>query len=82
MALIPQLIGHTAMNWSLKHFTAAAVGAATLLEPIFAAALAWWLFHESVTPHQALGALILLIGVSVALSARASNGDPSNQSTN
>ena len=70
MALIPQLIGHTAMNWSLNHFTANAVGAATLLEPLFAAALAWWLFQESITPLQSAGALVLLLGVALAITAR------------
>lgn len=63
MALIPQLIGHTAMNWSLHHFSAAAVSAATLVEPIFAAALAWWLFKEPVTALQAAGGAVLLVGV-------------------
>ena len=67
MALIPQLLGHTALNWSLKHFSAAVVGAATLLEPVFAALLAWQLFHETLTPAQAAGALILLIGVAIAI---------------
>ncbi len=66
MALIPQLIGHTAMNWSLHHFSAAAVSAATLLEPIFAAALACWIFHEPVTAVQAVGGAALLVGVGVS----------------
>ena len=70
MAVIPQLIGHTSLNWSLQHFSAGAVGAATLLEPIFAALLAWWLFGETVTLVQALGAAVVLLGVGLAISAR------------
>lgn len=69
MALIPQLIGHTALNWSLHHFPAGIVGAATLLEPVFAAALAWWLLGETLTGFQIAGAGVLLAGVGVALSA-------------
>lgn len=68
MALIPQLIGHTALNWSLNHFPAGVVGAATLLEPVFAAALAWWLLGETLTGFQIAGAGVLLGGVGLALS--------------
>lgn len=67
MALIPQLIGHTALNWSLHHFPAGVVGAATLLEPVFAAALAWWLLGETLTAFQMAGAVVLLGGVGLAL---------------
>jgi drug/metabolite transporter (DMT)-like permease len=67
LAIVPQLVGHTALNWSLKHFSAGAVGAATLLEPVFAGALAWALLGESLTPVQLLGAVVLLTGVGWAL---------------
>jgi drug/metabolite transporter (DMT)-like permease len=67
MALVPQLMGHTAINWSLKRFPAGAVAASTLLEPVFAAALAWWLLHEPVTLLQTLGAVVLLLGVGLSL---------------
>jgi len=67
LALVPQLIGHTALNWSLKHFTAGAVGAATLLEPVFAGWLAWLILDETPTLNQIVGAAILLAGVALAL---------------
>ncbi len=67
MALVPQLIGHTALNWSLKRFSAGAVAAATLMEPVFASVLAWWIFGETLTGRQVFGAAILLIGVGCAL---------------
>lgn len=67
LALIPQLLGHTALNWSLKHFAAGVVGAATLLEPVVASAQAWWFFGERVGTLQAVGAVILLAGVWLAL---------------
>jgi drug/metabolite transporter (DMT)-like permease len=69
MALIPQLIGHTALNWSLRHFPAGVVGAATLLEPVFAAALAWALLGETLTLTQLAGAAILLAGVALAVTS-------------
>lgn len=67
MALLPQLVGHTLLNWSLKQFAAGVVAAATLLEPVFAAALAWALFAEAITGVQAVGAVILLAGVGLAI---------------
>jgi drug/metabolite transporter (DMT)-like permease len=68
MAILPQLVGHTLLNWSLKRFAAGVVAAATLLEPIFAAALAWALFSERITIIQGVGAAILLAGVGLAIS--------------
>jgi drug/metabolite transporter (DMT)-like permease len=67
MAVAPQLIGHTALNRALQHFTASQVASATLLEPVFAAALAWLLLGERVTLLQSFGAALLLGGVALAL---------------
>ena len=67
MALIPQLLGHTALNHSLIYFPAGVVGASTLLEPVFAGALAWWLLAEPLTGSQCGGAVILLAGVGISL---------------
>lgn len=70
MAILPQLVGHTLLNWSLKKFSAGVVAAATLLEPLFAALLAWCLFSESITTVQSVGAAVLLIGVGIAISTK------------
>jgi drug/metabolite transporter (DMT)-like permease len=67
MALVPQLIGHTALNWTLTRFSAGAVAAATLLEPVFAGALAWLVYGEALTVMQGTGAVVLLAGVAIAL---------------
>lgn len=79
MALVPQLLGHTMLNWSLVHFTPAVVGTATLLEPVVAGVLAWWFFAEPVGSVQAVGAMLLLSGVWLVLQdrqPRASVGAP------
>lgn len=65
MAFISQLLGHTAMNASLRWFTPSAVSFATLIEPVFAAALAFAIFHEAVPPLAVAGAAILLGAVLV-----------------
>ena len=63
MALVPQLLGHTGMNWSLRRFGPTVVGASTLMEPVFASALAWVLLAEAMASVQVFGAVILLVGI-------------------
>lgn len=70
MGLIAQLVGHSALNWSLNHFTAGQVAMSTLLEPVFAAALAWAILGERITFGQGAGGALLLAGVGVALAGK------------
>lgn len=67
MALISQLLGHTAMNASLRWFTPSAVAFSTLLEPVVAALLALLLFGEGVAPLAIVGAVFLLASIAVVL---------------
>jgi drug/metabolite transporter (DMT)-like permease len=67
MAVFAQLIGHSSLNFSLKHLSATQVTTATLLEPVFAALLAWIFLAERVSLLQAVGGAILLAGVAVSL---------------
>jgi drug/metabolite transporter (DMT)-like permease len=67
MAVFAQLIGHSALNFSLRHFSTAQVTTTTLLEPVFAALLAWVFLAEKISLLQAVGGAILLAGVAVSL---------------
>jgi len=67
MALVSQLLGHTAMNASLRWFSPSAIAMATLLEPIFAAVLAAAIFGERLTAQAVLGGTILLAAIGVVL---------------
>lgn len=67
MALVSQLLGHTAMNAALRWFTPSAVAFSTLLEPVVAAVLALVLFREAVAPPAIAGALVLLASIAVVL---------------
>lgn len=69
MALIPQLIGHTSYNWSLKWLGAPVISVSLLGEPIGSSLLAWILFRESITPHEIGGGILIL--TAIVLSARA-----------
>jgi drug/metabolite transporter (DMT)-like permease len=67
MALVSQLLGHTAMNAALRWFTANAVALSTLLEPIIAAVLAFLIFAERLTPAALAGGVLVLISLAVFL---------------
>ena len=66
-ALIPQMIGHSALTVSLKRFTPTEVGLATLIEPVGAATLAWLMIGEPTTWLGVLASLMILSAVVMAL---------------
>ena len=66
LALGPQLLGHTAYNWSLKHVSPSFVALVTLGEPVGCAALAWFFFDESFALLQGIGFILLLGGIYLA----------------
>jgi len=67
LAVVPQLIGHTAINWALKHLKTSMV-AITLGEPIGASILAYIIFHETIKTFQGIG--IVLIFLAIIISSR------------
>lgn len=67
MALVSQLLGHTALNASLRWFSPSAVAFSTLVEPIAAALLAYALFRESLGPVALAGGAILLASIGMVL---------------
>ena len=69
LALVPQLIGHTTFNWTLKFLPPAAVSILILGEPIGASLLAYFFLDETVTGLKGLGLLIL--GAGIVLGSRA-----------
>ncbi len=69
LALGPQLLGHTAFNWSLRHLSATFVALSILGEPVGSALLAYFLFHETLTAPQLAGFLLILAGIFIAARA-------------
>lgn len=59
----PTLIGHTAVNFALAHLPPGQVALAILGEPVAAAALAWWLLSEPLTPARAAAGGLILAGI-------------------
>jgi len=68
LAIVPQLIGHTAINWSLKHLKTSMVAITILGEPIGASILAYIIFHETIESFQGIG--IVLIFLAIIISSR------------
>lgn len=63
LALIPQLVGHTGINFAMKHLDPTMVSTTLLLEPVGAAVLALVLFGEVPSWLTIAGAGILLLGL-------------------
>lgn len=66
LAIGPQLLGHTAFNWSIKYLSATLVTVGILGEPIGSAIMAFVILRQPVQPLQLLGGAVLLIGIAVA----------------
>ncbi|MBN2114489.1 MAG: DMT family transporter [Acidimicrobiia bacterium] len=69
-ALIPQLVGHGLMTWSLRHTTPTVVGLATLGEPVGSTLLAWVWLGEAAPPVVLVGCGVVLAALVLALAGR------------
>jgi drug/metabolite transporter (DMT)-like permease len=67
LALVPQLVGHNALNWALGSLPAAVVAIAILGEPIGAAIIAVPLLDEVPRAIEVAGGAVVLLGVYLAL---------------
>ncbi|MCC7118960.1 MAG: DMT family transporter [Anaerolineales bacterium] len=63
LALIPQLIGHSTYNWSLKYLSASLVSITTLGEPIGSAVLAFFILSEAPPLLTYCGGALILAGI-------------------
>jgi len=69
MALVPQLIGHSALNWALGYLSAPFVAIAVLGEPVIATMLAAAFLSELPGTARVAGGIVVLIGVYLGLRA-------------
>jgi len=65
LAIIPNLLGHTLFNWSLKWVSTNTISIAILFEPVGAAILAFFIFNENLILSQVIGGVIVILGISV-----------------
>jgi drug/metabolite transporter (DMT)-like permease len=66
LALGPQILGHSSLNWALRYLSATYVTLAILGEPIGSTLLAWWLLGERPSLWVAAGGVLILAGIAVA----------------
>ncbi|WP_087120089.1 DMT family transporter [Brevundimonas sp. SH203] len=60
------VVGQGGVAWALGRLPTSTTAVTILIQPIVAGALGWFVFGESLTPIQAAGAVIVLIGVALA----------------
>lgn len=67
LALVPQVIGHSSYNYALRYVSAATAAVVAIGETVGATLLAWWLLGEVPSVASAIGGVIVLAGVVIAL---------------
>ena len=68
LALAPQLVGHSSLNWSLRFVPATLVAVAVLGEPVGATLWAFLFLHEKPAPAELAGCALILAGIFLAMS--------------
>ncbi len=63
LGLVPQLIGHSAFNWAVRHLPATNVAAHLLGEPVGSTLLALIFLGEIPAPLTLVGAVLILLGL-------------------
>nr|HID14465.1 DMT family transporter [Anaerolineae bacterium] len=66
LALGPQILGHSSLNWALRYLSATYVTVAILGEPIGSTLLAWWLLREQPSLWAVAGGGLILVGIAIA----------------
>jgi len=69
LAVLPQLVGHTGINYAAKHLDPTLVASTLLTEPVASGLLALILFSERPSLATVVGAVILLAGIAIAVRA-------------
>lgn len=80
LALGPQIVGHSTLNWALRYLSATFVAIVTLAEPIGSGILAYVLLDEAIAWSTAIGGAMVLVGIYIAsraeLGSRAAAAKP------
>ena len=66
LAILPQLVGHSIFNWSLKYLPTGYVSVNLLGEPIGSIILAYFFLDEMPQGTKIIGAILILAGIGLA----------------
>lgn len=72
-AILPQLVGHTSLNWAVNRMSPTFVTLVTLFEPVIASLLGYVFFQEVPSLIVLVGAGVILTGVAFASIGSKSN---------
>jgi drug/metabolite transporter (DMT)-like permease len=75
LGLVPQLIGHSTLNWALRYLSATFVSIVTLAEPIGSGILATIVLDEPLTRPTVIGSVLVLTGIYLASRAEMGQND-------
>lgn len=67
LAIFPTLLGHNLFNWALSRVSASIVSITILGEAVWGMIFGYFLFQESLTWIQIMGAALLLVGIGLFL---------------
>ncbi|HOE35564.1 MAG TPA: EamA family transporter [Anaerolineaceae bacterium] len=67
MAIIPQMLGHSILNYALKFLPATMISMALLGEPIGSTILAILFLKEIPSMMEIIGGILILIGILIAI---------------
>jgi drug/metabolite transporter (DMT)-like permease len=81
MAVGPQILGHSSLNWALRYLSATYVTVAIMGEPILSTLLAWWLLGEAPSAWTIAGGALVLAGIAVGSRAERPAAYPSPGTT-
>jgi drug/metabolite transporter (DMT)-like permease len=69
-AVCASIVGHTLLNYGVRHTPTHLVALTILGEPIGASLLTWAFFGTAPTPHAALGGAVILAGIALGFAGR------------
>jgi len=69
-AVVPSLLGHTLLNWSVRRVAAHVVALAILGEPVGASLIQWAVHGEAPPGHAILGGAVIVAGIGIGFARR------------
>jgi drug/metabolite transporter (DMT)-like permease len=73
-AVVPSLVGHTLLNWSVRRTPTHLVSLAILGEPVGATLITWLAFAEVPPVAAAIGGAVILAGIRVGFARSSTDG--------
>lgn len=67
LGIVPSILGHNLLNYSIRYISATAVSSVVLGEPIIASVLGYFFFQETIPKASLLGGPLILIGIYLIL---------------